>query len=204
MARATSGNAGAGQSRSSGVVAPVRGQTRNHHQVPTECSPKHPAEAAQRLCPAVKGPQTQELQAGGSPSAQERGSRPSTGPMTLTTLSGLAAQNRATSTSGLQGEMGVGGGRAGWGGLLRVPAPGAGAGRRAGRRRHTQLNAINKTFIQTMAEQGTIPIFSFKKKGEERGVSRALGAFVRGLQGGSTFSHRVRPPWTMSEQNHTS
>lgn len=39
--------------------------------------------------------------------------------------------------------------------------------RGAGRRRHTQLDAINKTFIQTTAVQGTIQIKKKKKRRKE-------------------------------------
>lgn len=72
-----------------------------------------------------------------------------------------------------------------WVGLPEVPLPASGVGRRclpgsgsveaarlgwpgsacgAGRRLHTQLDAINKTFIPTTAAQGTIQIKKKKRK----------------------------------------
>lgn len=52
----------------------------------------------------------------------------------------------------------------------------------AGRRRHTQLDAINKTFIQTTAVQGTIQIKK-KKKGKETGkIFSALYIFIQVLR----------------------
>lgn len=46
--------------------------------------------------------------------------------------------------------------------------------RGAGRRRHTQLGAINKTFIQTTAVQGTIQIKKKKTKGNRKNIFSTL------------------------------
>lgn len=45
---------------------------------------------------------------------------------------------------------------------------------RPGRRRHTQLDAINKTFIQTTAVQGTIQIKKKKGKGNRKNIFSTL------------------------------
>ena len=62
-------------------------------------------------------------------------------------------------------------------------AQGSGARSGAGRRCHTQPDAINKTFIQTTAVQGTIQIFKKKKKGKETGkIFSALYIFIQVLR----------------------
>lgn len=97
---------------------------------------------------------------------------------------------------------GAGGGRAETGtqggstGPARGPGlPGGGVEPRgAARRRHTQLDAINKTFIQTTAVQGTIQI---KKKKKRRGTivsTLHLRSSWRCLHSPS----RARSPWVES------